>query len=245
MLMQGGTQQQTVGTLGDALVQRVNRELISASVRERICWGLEHFNERVVLASSFGIQSAVCLHMITREIADIPVILIDTGYLFPETYQFVDQMVERLKLNLKVYRPELSSAWQEARYGKLWEQGLSGIERYNSINKVEPMQRALKECGADAWFSGIRRKQSSSRARIDPIMLQNGRVKIHPIFDWTDRDVFRYLKAYDLPYHPLWDLGYLSVGDVHTSRPAIHDDISAENSRFFGLTRECGLHTVA
>ncbi|MBX4276529.1 phosphoadenosine phosphosulfate reductase family protein, partial [Mycobacterium tuberculosis] len=79
---------------------------------------------------------------------DIPVILTDTGYLFPETYQFIDELTDKLKLNLKVYRAAESAAWQEARYGKLWEQGVEGIEKYNEINKVEPMNRALKELNA-------------------------------------------------------------------------------------------------
>lgn len=74
-------------------------------------------------------------------------VLVDTGYLFPETYQFIDELSERLALNLHIYRAEHSAAWQEARYGKLWEQGLEGIERYNWLNKVEPMQRALRDPG--------------------------------------------------------------------------------------------------
>ncbi len=75
-------------------------------------------------------------------------ILTDTGYLFPETYRFIDELTDKLKLNLKVYRATESAAWQEARYGKLWEQGVEGIEKYNDINKVEPMNRALKELNA-------------------------------------------------------------------------------------------------
>lgn len=75
-------------------------------------------------------------------------ILTDTGYLFPETYQFIDELTDKLKLNLQVYRAKESAAWQEARYGKLWEQGVEGIEKYNDINKVEPMNRALLELNA-------------------------------------------------------------------------------------------------
>jgi len=85
---------------------------------------------RTIPAASCWPQSAVCLHMVATQQADIPVVLIDTGYLFPETYRFIDELSERLSLNLGIYRAELSPAWQEARYGKLWEQGLEGIERY-------------------------------------------------------------------------------------------------------------------
>src|SRR5690606_23551843 len=172
----------------------------------------------------------------------IPVILIDTGYLFPETYRFIDELVERLKLNLKVYRAELSPAWQEARYGRLWEQGLEGIERYNQMNKVEPMRRALEELGVRAWFPGRRREQARSRQQREILERgKDGRWRIHPIVDWTNRDVHHYLRRHDLPYHPLWYKNYVSVGDWHTSRP-LEPGMLEEETRFFGLKRECGLH---
>ena len=219
----------------------MNRELAVAPAEQRVAWVLEHFPGRVVLTSSFGAQSAVCLHMVTRQQPDIPVVLVDTGYLFPETYQFIDELSERLSLNLRIYRAELSAAWQEARYGKLWEQGLEGIERYNGLNKVEPMQRALRELEAAAWISGLRRQQAKSRQHLDVLLWRNGRCKVHPLIDWTDRDVYRYLSQHNLPYHPLWHQGYVSIGDTHTTRRLL-DGMSEEETRFFGLKRECGLH---
>lgn len=219
----------------------MNRELAAAPAEQRVAWVLEHFPGRVVLTSSFGAQSAVCLHMVTCQQPDIPVVLVDTGYLFPETYQFIDELSERLSLNLQIYRAELSAAWQEARYGKLWEQGLEGIERYNGLNKVEPMQRALRELEAAAWISGLRRQQAKSRQHLDVLLWRNGRCKVHPLIDWTDRDVYRYLSQHNLPYHPLWHQGYVSIGDTHTTRRLL-DGMSEEETRFFGLKRECGLH---
>lgn len=130
-----------------------------------MAWALENLPGNYVLSSSFGIQAAVSLHLVNQIRPDIPVILTDTGYLFPETYQFIDELTDKLKLNLKVYRAAESAAWQEARYGKLWEQGVEGIEKYNEINKVEPMNRALKELNAQTWFAGLRREQSGSRQR--------------------------------------------------------------------------------
>ena len=90
----------------------MNRELAAAPAEQRVAWVLKHFPGRVVLTSSFGAQSAVCLHMVTRQQPDIPVVLVDTGYLFPETYQFIDELSERLSLNLQIYRAELSAAWE-------------------------------------------------------------------------------------------------------------------------------------
>ncbi len=222
-------------------LEAMNREMEQLRAEQRVAWALENFPGRVVLTSSFGAQSAVCLHMVTRQQPDIPVVLVDTGYLFPETYRFIDDLSERLALNLHIYRAPYSAAWQEARYGKLWEQGLEGIERYNRLNKVEPMQRALRDLNAAAWISGLRRQQAKSRQHIEVLVWRNGRCKIHPLIDWTDRDIYRYLSQHGLPYHPLWHQGYVSIGDVHTTRPLV-DGMSEEDTRFFGLKRECGLH---
>jgi phosphoadenosine phosphosulfate reductase len=132
-------------------------------------------------------------------------------------------------------------AWMEARYGKLWEQGVEGIRRYNQVRKVEPMQRALKELGIRTWIAGLRRSQAESRSEIDFLELRDGRWKLHPIADWSDYDVWRYLQAHDLPYHPLWHEGYVSIGDMHTTRK-LEAGMREEDTRFFGLKRECGLH---
>ncbi|WP_434357159.1 phosphoadenylyl-sulfate reductase [Parasalinivibrio latis] len=218
-----------------------NAKLENLSAQDRVAWALENLEGEFVLSSSFGIQAALMLHLVTQVRADVPVILTDTGYLFPETYRFIDELTERLKLDLRVYTAKESAAWQEARYGSLWEQGVEGIEKYNRLNKVEPMRRALDDLGARTWFSGLRREQSSSRATLPVLGIQNGLFKFLPVIDWTNKDVHYYLKEFDLPYHPLWDEGYLSVGDTHTTRKW-EPGMSEEETRFFGLKRECGLH---
>jgi phosphoadenosine phosphosulfate reductase len=224
-----------------ATLDEVNAELERMDAVQRVQWALQHLPGEHALSSSFGAQAAVSLHMVTRAAPTVPVILIDTGYLFPETYRFVDELVERLELNLKVYQPKFSPAWLEARHGRLWEQGIEGIERYNALRKSEPMQRALAELGVGTWFAGLRRDQATSRRRIRPVEHRSGRWKVHPIFDWTDRQVFDYLRRHDLPYHPLWHEGYVSIGDWHTTR-SLAEAGDAEATRFFGLKRECGLH---
>jgi phosphoadenosine phosphosulfate reductase len=224
-------------------VEHCNSLFAGMTADERVAWALEHLPGEHLLTSSFGVQAAVLLHLVTRRRPGIPVLLIDTGYLFPETYRFVDQLTERLCLNLRVYRSPLSPAWQEARYGKRWQQGIEGLDAYNRDNKVEPMERALRDLSVGTWFAGLRRSQSSTRANVPFLKAQGERWKVHPIADWTDRDVHRYLKAHDLPYHPLWEQGYISVGDVHTTKP-IHAVKNADETRFFGLKRECGLHEI-
>jgi len=219
----------------------LNDWLGARDARERVRWALDTLPGAHALSSSFGAQSAALLHLVTREYADIPVVLIDTGYLFPETYRFTDELAAKLKLNLKVYRPEIGVAWMEARFGKLWEQGIDGIDRYNRLRKVEPMQRALGDLGARTWIAGLRRSQASTRADIDFLELRDGRWKFHPVADWNDHDVWKYLQSQQLPFHPLWERGYISIGDVHTTR-AWQPGMREEDTRFFGLKRECGLH---
>ena len=221
----------------------LNRWLGTRSAEQRVAWALATHAGTHALSSSFGAQSAVSLHLVTRLQPDIPVILIDTGYLFAETYRFVDDLTARLSLNLKVFRPQIGAAWMEARMGRLWEDGVDGIARYNQLRKVEPMQRALRELGVRSWIAGLRRSQSRSRAGLDFVELRDGCWKLHPLADWSDHDVWRYLQQHDLPYHPLWHDGYASIGDVHTTR-RLEPGMDEQDTRFFGLTRECGLHEL-
>ena len=225
-------------------LEELNAALRPMTAEQRVSWALRELPGAHVLSSSFGAQAAVSLHFVTRQAPRLPVILLDTGYLFPETYEFVETLTERLRLNLKVYRSTRSPAWIEARYGKLWEQGAAGLEKYHHLTKLEPMRRALRETGARSWFSGLRRTQSRSRGQLEPLSFREGRFRVYPIYDWTDRDVGTYLRKHELPYHPLWERGYVSIGDWHTTRP-LHEAGDLEATRFMGLKRECGLHGLA
>lgn len=219
----------------------INVELETMSAQERIRWALDNLPSSHVVSSSFGIQASVMLHLSTTVLPEIPVILTDTGYLFPETYRFIELLTDKLSLNLQIYSALKSPNWQEATYGKLWEQGVEGIKKYNDINKVEPMRRALRELDAKVWLSGLRREQSSSRANLPILSVQNGVFKFLPIADWSNKEVHYYLEQHGLPYHPLREEGYLSLGDTHTTKKW-QPGMSEEETRFFGLKRECGLH---
>jgi len=209
----------------------------------RVAEALRDLPGNHIVSSSFGAQSAVMLHLVTQQKPDIPIVLVDTGYLFPETYRFVDELTERLRLNLTVFEPRRSGAWQEARHGKRWEHGGEGLRAYNQYSKVEPMERALRELKVGTWFSGLRRSQSTGRAKTAFVEKSGDRFKVHPIADWTDKHIFDYLRVHDLPYHPLWEKGYVSIGDVHTTR-SLADVETIEETRFFGMQRECGLHEM-
>lgn len=228
-------------------LQQSHQHLAKLTASQRVRWALEHLPENAILSTSFGIQSAVLLHMVTQIRPNIPVVFTDTGYLFEETYQFADELTQRLGLNLHVYQSDLSPAWQETRFGKLWESGSEGMKRYNELNKLEPMKRAIEELDCQVWFSGIRADQSEVRQRktyIEKSTL-NGRThshfKVYPILDWSNRKVHEYLTEYDLPYHPLWHEGYVSLGDKHSTKK-LTLGMTEEETRNNGLFRECGLH---
>ncbi len=227
-------------------LKQINAELATAEAAELVQWGKTTFCDRMVMSTSFGIQAAVMLHLVTQVVPDIPVIWVDTGYLPAETYKFAEELTKKLKLNLKVYQSSISPARMEALHGKLWEQNdLEALNLYNYIRKVEPMQRALKEHSTQAWLAGLRSNQTKHRQTLQRIDLQENIYKIHPILSWNSKDIYKYLTANDLPYHPYFDLGYVSVGDWHSSRPLTADDTDARDTRFNGLKQECGLHLPA
>ncbi|ESA35466.1 phosphoadenosine phosphosulfate reductase [Leptolyngbya sp. Heron Island J] len=227
----------------DLDLEALNKTLADMDASKLVAWGVETFGETLVMSTSFGIQSAVMLHLVTQVMPNIPVIWVDTGYLPAETYRFAEDLTKRLQLNLQVYQSSMSPARMEAIYGQLWDQdNVSALNRYDYIRKVEPMQRALKDLGAKAWLAGLRANQTSHRQTLGRIAQQNNIYKLHPILSWNSRDVYKYLTTYDLPYHPLFDQGYVTVGDWHSSRPMTAADEDERATRFKGLKQECGLH---
>lgn len=211
------------------------RALIEAAVRRH--------GDGLVMSTSFGIQSAALLHLATQIAPGLPVLWVDTGYLPEETYRFAASIESRLDLNLHVTSAGLSPARMEALYGRPWEQvNLDSLNRYDEIRKVEPMKRGLDELAASAWIAGLRSDQTEHRRELSVIGEQWGRTKYLPILDWTSRDLHGYLKANDLPYHPLFYEGYATVGDWHTSRALTPQDDHERDTRFQGLKQECGIH---
>ena len=229
------------GAYSPEVARELNDWLASVDAETRVRWSLSNLPGPFALSSSFGAQAAVSLHLVAQQDPSIPVILIDTGYLFPETYEFIETLRKQLSLDIQTFSGQQTVEQFEAQHGKLWEQGREGLDKYLEIRKVEPMRRALRTLGTQTWFAGLRRSQAESRANLNPLEVRDGRFKVHPIFDWSDRDVYLYLKAHGLPYHPLWDQGYISIGDWHSTK-SLSEVSSAEELRFSGLKRECGIH---
>ena len=216
-------------------------DLVSKGPEERIRWAVQQFPGQALVTTSFGAQSAAFLHLVSKVDPDIPVLFIDTGYHFPETLSFAKALTERLRLNLKTYRPLLSPRQIESQHGQLWEQGPTGLEKFHEIIRVEPLRRALAELGPQIWLAGLRRSGSVHRQKQEVLSRQEARWKLLPILEWSDRDVGDYLRNHSLPYHPLWEKGYVSIGDRVTTK-RLDEVADPSQLRHFGWKRECGLH---
>ncbi|MBF2078753.1 MAG: phosphoadenosine phosphosulfate reductase [Synechococcales cyanobacterium T60_A2020_003] len=224
-------------------IDSINQHLDSLDSAQVIKWASETFGNGLVMSTSFGIQSAVMLHLVTSVVPSIPVIWVDTGYLPAKTYRFAEELSQRLNLNLHVYQSPISPARMEALYGKLWDkQDVESLNLYDQIRKVEPMQRALEDLGATAWLAGLRRDQTSHRKNLTILTRQDPYYKVLPILGWNSKNIYDYLQAHDLPYHPMFDEGYVTVGDWHSSRPIMATDEHERDTRFHGLKQECGIH---
>jgi phosphoadenosine phosphosulfate reductase len=224
-------------------LDRLHRALSECEPASAVRWAADTFGNGLVLTTSFGIQSALMLHLATQVAPKIPVVWVDTGYLPPETYRFAEALTKRLDLNLQVAQSPVSPARMEAIHGRLWESDeAEAYDRYLRIRKVEPLERKLRELDASAWLSGVRADQTEHRAGLRVVERQNDRFKISPILRWHARDVHAYLKQHDLPYHPLFEQGYASVGDWHSSRSLTADDANERDTRFGGQRQECGIH---
>jgi phosphoadenosine phosphosulfate reductase len=221
--------------------EALSEVLSSQSTEERIKHLGEVYAGRVVATTSFGLQASVMLHLMKTHAPDVPVVFVDTGYLFPETYRYAEALENQIGMQARVYAAQMTPARQEALLGRLWEKGAEGMDQYARINKIEPMSRALQELGADIWISGLRRSHSKTRARRGVVEQQSRTAKVYPILEWSDAQVEDYMKEHDLPRHPLADEGYVSMGDWHSTKP-LGEGETAEETRFNGEKYECGLH---
>lgn len=210
-------------------------DLEDAGARDVLAWALERYHPRIALACSFQKEEAVLLDLLFAVRPDARVFALDTGLLFEETYDLWKQVEERYDTTIERWRgPTLAE--QAAEHGDaLWTRDPS---RCCALRKVEPLRRGL--AGLDAWVTGIRREQSPARANAAKVEWDGafGLVKVNPLADWTDADVWRHVMAEGLPYNPLHDRDYASIGCVPCTRPG-----AGREGRWAGRDKiECGLH---
>ena len=209
-----------------ALSARLEQEGAAAAIR----WAVDRFGSAVALACSF--QDCVIVDLATRVDPGLEVVFLDTGFHFPETLQFVEQVRARYHLNLTVTRPDASAA--------AWPCGtLECCQR----RKVEPLFRALQ--GKEAWLTGLKRCDASTRSNTPVLAWDQTRrmFKVNPLAAWSDDDITRYISDHDLPVHPLIAKGYLSIGCAPTTRPVRAGEDPRAGRWADSDKTECGLHT--
>ena len=227
------------------LINKYNQELIDMKPQEMLTWGYKKFENQFAITTSFGIQSSVLLNMVSKLCLQrkIKIFWIDTGYLPPETYQYAEKLMEDLSLEVEVLQSKLSSARMEAIYGKLWETNkVSDLDKYHELRKIKPLENGLEKHNIYCWASGVRAGQTENRNKMRFVDIIRKRLSLRPLLNWTNKDIFYYMKENNLPAHPLFSKGYSTVGDWHSSTP---DGMQTKgrNTRFGGIKEECGIHT--
>ena len=205
-------------------------------------WGLREFGSGMALVTGFGVEGCVLMDMLAQLSRTTRILYLDTGLLFPETYSLCERLQERYGVTIERHATQLSLAEQAKTYGeKLWEIKPDECCR---LRKVEPLRAAL--AGLNAWVTGIRREQSGSRAHADRVEwdARFGLIKINPLAFWSTGEVWDYIKQKNVPFNPLYERDYTSVGCVPCTTPVqIGEDSRAGRWRGKEKT-ECGLHWV-
>jgi phosphoadenosine phosphosulfate reductase len=210
--------------------------------RQVLAWGLACFRQQVAIASSFGLEDVVLIDMARSIVPAVDVFTLDTGFLFPETYDLIGRIEARYGVVVERIQPDLSPTGQAGKHGpSLWQRDPDLCCR---IRKVEPLERKLGTL--KAWVTGIRRAQSTTRASARKVEWDDrfGLVKLNPLADWTTEGLWDYIRAYDVPYNPLHERNYPSIGCTHCTRP-VRPGEDPRAGRWSGFTKtECGLHTL-
>jgi phosphoadenosine phosphosulfate reductase len=222
-------------------ITQINREMETASPGKILSWAWDVFGEGLVVSSSFQTQSLPLLHVISQVVPQVPIMFVDTGFHFPETLQFRDHLVKIFDLNLLVVQPEICGEDFLEIFGPLYAQTPDACCFHN---KVVPFQLRLKEYVA--WVTGIRRDQTVSRENA-PVVGQHPFLpvfKISPMVNWTSEDIDDYIEQHDLPRHPLWAMGYRSIGCQPCTMP-VDPDENDRNGRWpLRNKSECGVHSL-
>ncbi|PFG74585.1 phosphoadenylyl-sulfate reductase [Tepidiforma thermophila] len=224
----------------DAEIETLNERFESAQPQAIVEWAVTTFGDGLSVGASFGGASGMAiLHMVSRLKPDVHVFVLDTDYLFEETYETMRRAVPALGLtNVQVYKSKLTHEEQARQYGAaLW---MRDPDLCCELRKVEPNRRALE--GRTAWVSGLRRDQSEGRAAIPIISWAEkfGVVKINPLANWSEKQTWAYILEHKVPYNPLLDRGYASIGCYNCTVPGVQ----GRAGRWQGFEKdECGLHT--
>ena len=237
--------------LSSSDLSSINAELSKMELDDVLQWAYETFGSRLVDVTSFGYSGMVIMHTLNQLglLKEIPVVTIDTLHLFPETYEFIDTVRDRY-YNIKHFHKYTPQDYPERAgfdnaYGvDLWK---AEPDRYNYLAKVEPTMRALDELDAAVWITGRRRDQGGERSELQILEVDSSdktRYKLNPLANWSHEDIWVFIHDHGVPYNPLHDKGYASVGDYMTTAP-VEKGAAERSGRFVGLGRtECGIHAT-
>lgn len=225
-------------------LEDISARLEGRSAEEILSWALDAYHPRLAMATAFGAEGCVILHFLARirdRTGKLPYLFnLETGYQFQQTLQTRERLQERYGFHVDLVCPEESVEAMEARFGgPLYGKNPDECCR---IRKVEPLVQALE--GYDAWISAIRREQTRARARAGIVEWDSrfGLVKVNPLANWTKRDVWSCILTHEIPYNPLHDQGYPSIGCWPCTR-AVSDGEDDRSGRWSGHAKtECGLH---
>ncbi len=220
---------------------RTSESFEQAAPQDILRWAVETYRDQLVVVTSFQPTGIVAIHMLQDIAPQVPVLTLDTGLLFPETYALIDEVQARFHIDLIRVEPEQSLAEQTIAYGdSLWQRD---PDTCCQLRKVQPLNKALRNYGA--WITGLRRDQSAERANT-PIVSHNRKnnlTKICPLANWTETMIWTYIEAHDLPYNALHDQGYHSIGCWPCTETASGDDLRSGRWAHSSKT-ECGIHKL-
>lgn len=232
--------------LTEELVQEWHWELAQKTAPEVIRWAVDTFASKLVFASSMGAEDQVITHLLAGISPRTRIFTLDTGRLFIETHELIEATEARYDLRLEIFAPDAAEVESMVKeHGvNLFYRSVENRKLCCSVRKIHPLRRAL--AGADAWICGLRREQAVTRQELQPVEWdgQNGIAKISPLWNWSEKDVWDFVKAHSVPYNPLHDKGFLSIGCSCCTR-AVEPGEDVRAGRWWWESpehKECGLH---
>lgn len=229
-------------------IEQIKSDLNEADARSIIQYIDQNFAEKAVFSTSFGIEDQVLTHFLALENAKINIFTLDTGRLFPETYYVWNRTLDLYNLNIKAFYPQTQAVEQllETKGPSSFYNSVDDRKECCHIRKIEPLKRAIY--GYQVWITGIRAEQSINRDQMEFVEWdeQNQIIKIHPLYNWSLNDVEKYLKDNFVPYNPLHDKGFVSIGCQPCTR-AVQEGEDFRAGRWWWedkSKKECGLHVT-
>ncbi len=221
-------------------IEQLGSQTEAWNAEDVLRWGLRQFHPEVAIASSFGAEDVVLIDLAARVRPDFRVFTLDTDFLFPESYSLIERIEQRYGVRIERCRSALTPEEQAYLHGEaLWSRE---PDLCCDLRKVQPLKKKLAEL--QAWVTGIRREQAPTRANARKLEwdAKFGLVKLNPLADWSWAQVWEYIRSHQVPYNPLHDRSYPSIGCTHCTRPVSPEE-DPRAGRWSGLGKtECGLH---